>query len=322
MISNQAYKVFLNNLGIENIIEWHFPLSQHKTFEKKTNDFLNSLASSFFDLNDKRKLYSQIINNDFSENTIFRISLLMEEEYSKAREKYPINKVLIEKLVKYLIDWILVIDDKLTDSHIKQTLKNIRTKNQSFWFFFIKELYDRGYNNESLLVISQKKELFKENYLLEDVVLKEIECIRKYDNYLYDPNLLSRLCLLSKDIKNYKYTLIILDLECALLSKDKKRFENYYYQYFKEIEDFDILETLNIFELTILANSEKTYGETKILLHKDDIELYKDYYEFKIYIMLEYMHDKNWEKVDKLRIELENEYQYDFKHIDWYKASS
>jgi len=315
MIKNQAYKVFLDSLGIENIIEWHFPLSQHKLFDEKTNDFLNSLASSFFDANDKRKLYSQIINNNFSENTIFRISLLMEEEYSKVREKYPINKVLIEKLVKYLIDWILVVNNKLTESHIEQTLKNIQTRNQSFWFFFIKELYDRGYNKESLLIISQKKELFKENYLLEDVVLKEIECIRKNDNYLYDQKLLNRLCLLSKDIKNYRYTLIILDLECALLSKDKDRFENYYYQYFNEIVDFDILETLNIFELTILANSEKTYNETKVLLHKNDIELYKDYYEFKIYTMLEYLHDKTWEKVDQLKIELEDEYQYDFKHI-------
>ena len=157
---------------------------------------------------------------------------------------------------------------------------------------------------------------------MEDLVLKEIECIRKNDDYLSDTDLLNRLCLLSKDIKNYTDTLIILNLECALLSKDKEKFEEYYYQYLKEIEDFDILETLNIFELTILANSETTYENTKILLHKDDIELYKDDYEFKTYIMLEYVHDKNWEKVDKLKIELENEYQYDFKHIDWYKASS
>lgn len=319
---NHKYKEFLSSLGIESDLRWDFALiesKKHDNGDKVIESLLNNIAFSFFEYKSKEKLYQTIQENKLEEKKVLDISFLMIENYDKVQEKYPINKILIEKFVDYFIQWIHIIDNVVTKENIEQVLKNVHSKNQIFWFYLIKKLYEQEFYQEALLIIEKKKELFTDGYFLEDIVLKEIECLRQANNnYLNNKMILQRLCDLSKHIKNYKYTLVILELECALLSGNKSGFDRLIEKYYDDIKDLGILEILNIYELSILNNSHRSIGKIYLILLNNDIQLYNDFDEYKIFELLESIREKNWDTFRQLREDFEMSGNYDFKHIDWY----
>ncbi len=315
------YKEFLSNLGIGNNLRWDFPLAKSKkhSYDKQTENLLNNIAFSFFEYSSKVKLYKKIQKGKLSDKTAIDVFFLMIEDFESSQKKYPINKILIEKFVDYFIEWIQIVDKKITKKNINQVLKKVHSENQIFWFYLIKKLYEQGYYKETLLIIEHKRELFTNGYFLEDVVLKEIECIRQFsNNYLNDSKMLERLCSLSQYLTNYKYTLILLKLECALLAKDKTNYEKLIKKNLIDIKDFSILEILNIYELSILIGSHRAMGKIYMLLLDNDIGLYDDFNEYTILTLLEALRNGNLDEFEELRNEFEINDNYDFKHIDWY----
>lgn len=314
------YKEFLSSIGIDNNLNWDFPVgNQIQKDQSEIEILLNNLAFSFFEFNSKEKLYKKIQNNELSEQVIMNVFLLIIEDFDNSQKKYPIENIRIEKFVDYLLEWIVIIDHNIKIENIEKILQNVHSKNQVFWFYLIKKLFDKGMYQETLVIIDAKKRHFDKKYYLEDIVLKEIECIRlNKNNYLFDKKMIEKLCKLSKHIKNYKYASLILKLECALLNNRKEEFEKIIQANYTVMKDFAISEILNIYELAILSKSHRAIGKVYIQLMENDIHLYKGFEEEKILNLLEAIRMKNHEIYKTLREEFENAGNYDFKHIDWH----
>lgn len=310
-----TYKDFLLEIGIKSNLSWNF-CYENTINNEDINGLLNNIAFSFLSKESKLHLYSLIRSTKLDDSQAMKIEFLIKEEFSEIFKKYPIKKILVEKFVDNLLDWIEISCNDIREDTINNILNNIKSKNTYFWYILAQKLYDKSNNNESLMLIEKVKVLFDENYLYEDLVLLEVKIIRRLD-YINDENLLKKLCKSSKVMKNYSYEKIILKLECSLL-KQKNNFNKIFKKYFIEIESFSIGELLNVYELSILSENEQVIDKINYLLLQHNIYEYQNLEELDIYLMLKSFLKKDYKKYLDFRKELELDYNYDFRHINWY----
>jgi len=309
-----TYKEFLSEIGIESNILWNF-CKENSIKDKEINNLLSSIAFSFFSKNNKLKLYQLIKTSNLDDNRAMKIRFLIEDEFSEVFNKYPVRKILIEKFVDSLLDWIEILCDNINTNTIKSILGNIRSNNRYFWFTLAEKLYEKSKHKENLILIENKKQLFKNNYLYEDLILMEIKTIRQL-NYLDDKELLEKICKLSKKLESYRYEKIILKLECSLLRNED--FNIIFNNYISEIKLFNINELLNVYELSILSEKDSIIRIVKKLLIQNNIFEYDSLEEYDTFTMLEALNEKKSVFEDKKNIK-ESTNSYDFKHINWYQ---
>ncbi len=310
-----TYIDFLQQLSINSDISWNF-CDIEKINDKHMDELLNNIAFSFLSKDNKINLYKLIKTNALTEVQAMNVKFLIEEEFSEVFNKYPIRKTLIEQFVNNLFDWIEILCDEINENIVKNILTNIKSNNIYFWYTLSQKLYEHSKDKENLILIKSVKELFINNFLYEDLILLEIKTIKQLD-YIHNDLLLKRICELSDEIKSFKYNKIILKLECILLSNTVK-FEKVFDKYSVEMEQFDINELLNIYELAVLSQDTNTISKAHRLLLANNIYDYDGLEEFRTCAMLEALDNGEKDIFEHYREDKEKLDNYDFRHIDWY----
>jgi len=304
------YKTFLANLGIQSNIDWSFCLR-----DKKSNidsELLNNLAFSSIRKDIKKELIFVVLHSNNQQNVVSELNELLSEMYDELFKKFPIKKVVIEKLAISIVEWIEIACEN--KNIVDEVLNNITSGNLYFWYMLIKEFHKKKRDKDALKLLENKKVFFKGDFLWEDVNLLCIQIIKELD-YLNHEEFLKKICKAKEHINSFRYIKILITIECAVLQKNGnivKKIE----KYIDEIEDLDIFEILNLYELAIISKNKKAIWLMEDILHRNDIEFYVGQKEFEIYKMLNYLNNGDFENFKKLREKLNN--KYDFEHIDWY----
>jgi len=310
-----TYLNFFKSIGITTKISWNF-CKDFSMDDDKMNMLLSNIAFSFFSKDEKKVLYNMILKKELSDSKAMRINFLIEEEFENIFKKYPIKKTIIEKFVSCFLDWIEVSCITIDNIIIDNIYKKIKTNNVYFWYILSTKLFDKLKYNESLYLIDKIKDLFIDNNLFEDLLKLESKVIKKLD-YFNNKKLLDRLCKLSKEVTFFKYDKIILELECHLL-KNKPNFFNKIKFFYDSIEKFDVDELLNIYELSILSESEESIKLIYNLLIVKNIFEYDSLDEYNIFLLLESLKNKNFSAYEVMKNKMILDNAYDFKHINWY----
>ena len=305
------YKKFLLKLGIKSNVDISGCINL-ENIESKELFFFNNLIFAPMPKDIKEKIYLSIKDKILDKKTINELQKYVIKIYCELFKKYPIKKVLIEKITKNIVEWTDIICDKRKIPKI--LLEQIETDNLYFWYMLAKDFYKNDSFNEAYLIIKNKLKLFKGGYLWEDINFLYIKVLKELD-YLNDSKILKEFCKTKKHISSFKYLKILMEIECSVLRKNGNVYKKIL-KYKKEIENFEIIELLNIYELAIISEEKSAIDLVYKILIEYDIGFYIGEEEFEIYKMLNYLYNNDFKNFNIFRKKLKD--NYDFKHIDWY----
>jgi hypothetical protein len=312
---NNILRDFLEkNIGINNI-KWEFSINS--VTSRKNHELLNLLAFSFINIDEKRKLFQYLINNDLADFLSDELTNFFKNHYENILHQYQLKDDLQKEFVTNLLDWIIIVDNTISQKNISKILTYVHTKDIQFWIFLIKELYIRKLYNLCLIIIIKKKPKFKKDDLYEDLILYEIFSIKEAYDYLYSNTYIKRICDLSKEINSYATSKFFIQLECSLLNNNIHQFNNLFNSSIELINSFSTLELLYIFEFATLIKSEEAYNILNKRLLTFDIMEKENKYEYSLYSFYKEIYSRNFLKSISFIHRLAQE-KYNFKHIVWY----
>ena len=312
---NNILKKFLEkNIDINNI-NWNFSICSINS--TKNHELLNFLAFSFINIDEKRKLFQYLINNDLTNFLHDELTNFFKNHYQNILQQYQLRDDLQKEFITNLLDWIVIVDTTISQKNITKILTYVHSKDIKFWIFLIKELYIRKLYNLCLIIIEKKKSKFKKNVLYEDLILYEIFSIKENYDYLYSNTYIKRICDLSKKINSYTTSKFFIQLECSLLTNNIHQF-NYLFNFnIGLLNSFSVLELLYVFEFTVLIKSEEIYNILNKRLLTFDIMEKENKYEYSLYSFYKEIYSRNFLKSIFFVHRLAEE-KYNFSHVVWY----
>jgi len=317
------YKIFINELFEIKNINWAFALTQvQKTKLNINNDkIVNNLAFVPIDKEEKKELLNILKSKNISINAL---TMIFERKYKNFLESYSNHDKLLEKYMEYFYEWIEIVTDENIDvKTINRIKKNINTENSLFWFFLIKKIYTLEKYNESydlIKFVKKQKIINKENNKYNEIILYEFYSLRITKNYLYDKTWQKKLCNLAKRLNNFETLKITTILECNLLNDEKELFKKNFKKYELKILNWSIVDTLNIYELSIYMNCHKISNQIDKLLQLKDIKEYIGSDEYFIYQFLKNVFENKY--VDENYYEIELKDKFDLYHYRWYLSKN
>jgi len=307
-----------SQLGITDI-DWSFPLEVNtNNYSNIIDELLNDIAFSLLSKKDKKVFYNLIEDSLLNEKgAIVRdIYVYLDEHYSSLNKRYPNKAKLTEKLVDKMYEWIFILDQKISPKLINRLVVKIQTKNQYFWFIFVKKLYTEEKYKEANLLVNLILHFFtKDDDLYEDVILYKLSSIKNM-NYIYKDKLQEELFDLSTKLKNYPSTVLMTQLEYFTLKGNQEKFNKLIDEYSECIEEYQIYELLNVYELSIVCSANIAQLKILDLLLISDIFDYYDKEEYEIYSLLNAIHSKKIAIIKRQIKKLKDVYNFD--HIKWF----
>ena len=319
------YKILLNQLFEIKDIYWAFALTkeQRKKFNFKNSDkVINNIAFSPIDKGEKKELFNILQMKRISSNII---DVVFEKKYTNFLESYSNQDKLIEKYMEYFYEWIeIVTKEQINTKVINRIKKNINTKNNLFWFYFIKKIYTLEKYEESYSLIryvKKQKIIDKQNNKYEELILYEFFSLKmsKQEEYLYEKKWQKRLCNLSKKLKNFEVLRIITTLECNLLNNEKELFIKNFKKFEFQILNWNIMDILNIYELAIYMREDNIIDEIYNFLQLKDIKEYIGSIEYIIYEFLTKVSNNKF--IDENYYKKEFKDKFDLYYYQWYSLN-
>jgi hypothetical protein len=314
------YRILLNKLFDIKDIHWAFALTKEQIKEfnfKNSNEITNNIAFSPINKVQKIELLTILKTKKISINAL---NIVFEKKYINFLDSYSNHDKLLEKYMEYFYEWLEIItEEKIDIKIINRIKKNIDTKNSLFWFFFIKKIYTLKKYNESYSLIEyvkKQKIIDKQNSKYNELILYEFYSIRMSKNYLYEKKWKKKLCNLSKKLKDFEVLKVTTVLECNLLNDEKGLFDTNFKKYEFEIFNWNIIDILNIYELSVYMGSYNIINKINNLLQLKDIKEYIGSSEYLIYEFLTKI--SNSEVIDKDYYRKEFEDKFDIYHYDWF----
>jgi len=316
------YKKFLNQLFEIEDIHWAFVLTREQQYKfnfKNSDEVINTIAFSPIAKGEKKELLNILRSKEISSNII---DMVFEKKYTNFLESYSNHDKLLEKYMEYFYEWIeIVTEEKIDIKVINRIKKNINTENHLFWFFFIKKIYTLEKYEESYSLIryvKKQKIIDKKSSKYEELILYEFYSLKisKQEEYLYEKKWQKKLCNLSKKLKNFEVLKITTILECSLLNDEEELFIKNFKKYEFEILNWNIIDILNVYELSIYMESDDIIQKVNNLLQLKDIKEYVGSSEYLIYEFLTTISTNEYIDKDYYRKELED--KFDLYHYEWY----
>lgn len=315
------YKEFLSQLLDYNEIDFGFIFKKEekKHFEVryKYPEILNNIAFAPISKEKKKKCLRDLLNKNVNE-----IDEILIKKYDEFISFLSDKKKLIQKYMKFFVDWIeiaLEIENKsFNDLIVNRIKKKIKIKHNLFWFYLIREIYERKYYSEALSLIRyvKRKYIKKKNYLYDYLLIYEFVALKKAKDYIHDNRWRNEYCKLAKKL-NFTNELKILGiLECCLLNRQIDTFRQTLKKYRKEILDWSLMNILNAYELAIYTKNNEIIQEVEDMLFIRNIEKCNGLYEFDYFMLLQHIKNRQTEKITEYLRKLKN--IFDTCLLEWF----
>jgi len=313
------YKEFLTKFNIKDF-DYKFCLDskQKKKFEKYDQFFLNSLA--FVPL--VKKENKSIVLHNFLNNKVEKVFVLekIEEIFDLFDKKYNDQRIKIREFAKYVFDWIEI--NKKEKYRVKIIANNLKkTENEDFVFYIVYRFYNLALYEEVVKLISYLGNFFnKDSKYYNDLLLYKLIALKNDEKYINDKRILRKVCKIAKKLYGFDYVKVITLLECALLQNNIKNFREIIKKYYNLISGWDVIDILDIYELSIYTRDENIIFLIKRILDSKDIEILFGNEIIKIYWMfIEAIRKKNLKEAEKIKKELEKKGYFNFYYFEKFK---